>query len=168
MATPDVCRALIDYNLAAWNRVWDGIETLDDAAFVAPVDYSHGSLRDHMLHVATVEEGWLRGLEGDPEARGYRIDPEQVPDAASLRALWSATAERWAAYAAGLDEASCDETLPGMNGPTWQVITHIVNHGTDHRAQVLRVLHDAGAPTFDQDAIYHFWFGGLPEPKGAA
>ncbi len=45
----------------------------------------------------------------------------------------------------------------GMNEPAWQVILHVVNHGTDHRAQVLRVLHDIGAPTFNQDLIIHLW-----------
>jgi hypothetical protein len=34
----------------------------------------------------------------------------------------------------------------------------MVNHGTDHRAQILRVLHDFDAPTFDQDLIIHLWF----------
>jgi uncharacterized damage-inducible protein DinB len=33
----------------------------------------------------------------------------------------------------------------------------MVNHGTDHRAQVLRSLHDFGAPTFNQDLIIHLW-----------
>ena len=26
----------------------------------------------------------------------------------------------------------------------WQVLLHVVNHGTDHRAQVLRILNDLG------------------------
>jgi uncharacterized damage-inducible protein DinB len=45
-----------------------------------------------------------------------------------------------------------------MMGPTWQVLSHLVNHGTDHRAQVLRALHELGAPTFSQDLIHHLWF----------
>ena len=35
----------------------------------------------------------------------------------------------------------------------WQVLLHVVNHGTDHRGQILRILHDFGAPTFDQDLM---------------
>jgi hypothetical protein len=33
----------------------------------------------------------------------------------------------------------------------------MVNHGTDHRAQVLRILTDFGAPAFDQDLMV--WLG---------
>jgi uncharacterized damage-inducible protein DinB len=28
---------------------------------------------------------------------------------------------------------------------------------TDHRAQMLRTLHDFGAPTFEQDMIFYLW-----------
>jgi uncharacterized damage-inducible protein DinB len=37
------------------------------------------------------------------------------------------------------------------------VLLHVANHGTDHRAQLLRALHDFGAPTFDQDLILYLW-----------
>ena len=36
----------------------------------------------------------------------------------------------------------------------WQVLLHVVNHGTDHRAQMLRILHDMGAQTVSQDYIF--------------
>ncbi len=26
----------------------------------------------------------------------------------------------------------------------WQVLLHVVSHGTDHRSQMLRILHDMG------------------------
>jgi uncharacterized damage-inducible protein DinB len=46
---------------------------------------------------------------------------------------------------------------PGMKEPRWQIITQVTNHGTDHRAQLLRILHDFGAPTFGQDLILYWW-----------
>ena len=39
----------------------------------------------------------------------------------------------------------------------YEVITQLINHGTDHRAQMLRMLGDLGAPTFEQDYIVHLW-----------
>ncbi len=36
----------------------------------------------------------------------------------------------------------------------WQVLLHVVNHGTDHRAQLLRILHDLGVKTESQDYIF--------------
>ena len=34
-----------------------------------------------------------------------------------------------------------------------QALLHVVNHGTDHRAQVLRLLNDLGVKTAYQDII---------------
>jgi uncharacterized damage-inducible protein DinB len=37
----------------------------------------------------------------------------------------------------------------------WQVLLHVVNHGTDHRAQTLRLLNDLGIKTVSQDYIFY-------------
>ena len=36
----------------------------------------------------------------------------------------------------------------------WQVLLHVANHGTDHRAQLLRSLNDLGVRTESQDYIF--------------
>lgn len=37
----------------------------------------------------------------------------------------------------------------------WQVLLHVVNHGTDHRAQILRSLSDLGLTTPPQDYVFY-------------
>jgi uncharacterized damage-inducible protein DinB len=39
----------------------------------------------------------------------------------------------------------------------WQVLLHVVNHGTDHRAQLLRLIHDLGVKTTSQDFIFYIY-----------
>ncbi len=39
----------------------------------------------------------------------------------------------------------------------WQILLQGVNHGTDHRAQVLALLHQLGAPTLEQDFMIYLW-----------
>jgi uncharacterized damage-inducible protein DinB len=39
----------------------------------------------------------------------------------------------------------------------WQVLLHVVNHGTDHRAQLLRQLNDLGVKTISQDYIFYVY-----------
>ncbi len=39
----------------------------------------------------------------------------------------------------------------------WQVLLHVVNHGTDHRAQLLRLIHDFGVKTTSQDFIFYIY-----------
>jgi uncharacterized damage-inducible protein DinB len=39
----------------------------------------------------------------------------------------------------------------------WQVLLHVANHATDHRAQLLRSLHDLGVETKSQDYIFYVY-----------
>lgn len=39
----------------------------------------------------------------------------------------------------------------------WQALLHVVNHGTDHRAQLLRSLHGLGLQTSSQDYIFYVY-----------
>ena len=39
----------------------------------------------------------------------------------------------------------------------WQVLLHVVNHATDHRAQLLRLLNDLGVKTTSQDYIFYVY-----------
>jgi uncharacterized damage-inducible protein DinB len=156
MLSVEMVRAMIDYNYTAHRRVWDSIMTLTEAQFIADIPYSHGSIRNHMAHLATVDGGWLRGLKEDPNARAFRYDPADYPTRERVRVIFDQSAGEVTEFVAGLDEAALQSTPKTLPITVWQTVLHLVNHGTDHRAQVLRALHDFGAETFDQDAVYHF------------
>ncbi len=154
----DVMRTLFAYDQALWRRVWASIETLAPEQFAQDLGYSHGSVRSQMFHVTEVSERWLRGLQGEPNAYHFHLDPDAYLDRATLRAKWEQVSADTLAHIATLSDEELAQTLPGMMGPTWHILPHLVNHGTDHRAQVLSGLHQLGAPTFAQDLIHHLWF----------
>lgn len=157
MKTAAIFHDLFDYHYALYRRVWDSIMQLSDEQFVQEIDYSHGSVRNQMVHVAVTDKRWLMGLQGNPDARAFTLDPADYPTRQSARALWDSTAKEVTAYVTALEDEDLAQTPMGMGGPAWQVLAHLVNHGTDHRAQILRALHDLGAPTFDQDMVSHLW-----------
>lgn len=39
----------------------------------------------------------------------------------------------------------------------WQVLLHVVNHGTDHRAQILRLINDLRVRTAPQDYVFYVY-----------
>lgn len=157
MAIVQLVRRLVEYNDVLHRRLWDSIRQLSDGQFVAEIDYSHGSIRNQMVHLAAVDGRWLRGLKGLPDARTFHPDPSAYQTPQSTYELWDPIAREYTEYATSLDERGLMRTPVGMPGPAWQVLVHVVNHGTDHRAQILRALHDFGAPTFDQDLILYLW-----------
>lgn len=160
MHTLEIVRTLFAYNASLSARLWESMMQLTEAQFVQDVPYAHGSLRNHVVHLAGVDGRWLRGLQERPDPLSFTPDPRDYPDRASARTLWQTTADEMAAYIATLDDARLAQTARGMNEPVWQILMHLVNHGTDHRAQMLRIVHDLGGPTFAQDLIIYLWSQG--------
>jgi uncharacterized damage-inducible protein DinB len=148
---------LFAYHYALYQRVWESVMTLTDDLFARDLSYSHGSIRNQILHVATTDGRWLRGLKGQADAREYALTPTDYPTRRKVRAVWDATEQDVIAYIEAMDEEELRRQPRGMNGPVWQVLVHLVNHGTDHRAQLLMGLNQLGAPTFDQDLIFYLW-----------
>jgi uncharacterized damage-inducible protein DinB len=157
MSITELVRTMVAYNDALHRQMWESILQLNDDLFTVSVEYSHGSIRNQMVHLAAVDGRWTRGLKGLPDARSFNPYADDYPTASSVFALWDPIAREFYDLVYEMDDEQLQRVPNGMDEPIWQVILHVVNHGTDHRAQVLRALHDFGAPTFNQDLIIHLW-----------
>ena len=159
----DYFRTLYRYNYGIQQQLWDSALTLTDAQFTQEWDYSIGSLRNHFVHVTRVDQRWFDRIKGGPLSA--RLEYADFPTAASIYALWQPIKDDILAYVDALDDAALDRVveydLPDRGGvhrnAVWEIMAHVVNHNTDHRAQMLRLLHDLGAPTFEQDFIIYRW-----------
>lgn len=154
MLSVDLFKTFIEYHIDMSRRVWDSIDQITEEQFLSDDAYSRGSIRNLMVHLAHTDSNWLAGLKNIPESE----DPPKrqyadYPDRASVRTFWDATAKDLADYVEMLTEAELGENPMDISNPRWQVLLHIINHGTDHRSTVLQRLHEFGAPTFDQDFI---------------
>lgn len=162
METMEMVRTLFAYDAEQWRRVWQSAASLSPEQFAQEIPYSHGSVRSQLFHITDVTERWLRGLQGDANAYSFKLDADDYPTFESLRAKWEQVSAAALTHVNSLAEADLEVRLPGMRGPTWHILAHLVNHGTDHRAQTLAALHHLDAPTFAQDLIFSLWF---PQPS---
>jgi uncharacterized damage-inducible protein DinB len=155
----DAFRHFYDYHFAENRKLWDRyVAQLSDEQFTQPVDYSRGSVRDQILHLISCDTSWFSGLRGVeiPED----LNPADFPDRESIRAHWDQVEQTMRGYLAELrDETLFDTPLEGEDKDliVWQVLLHVVNHGTDHRAQLLRQLNDLGVKTEYQDYIFYVY-----------
>jgi uncharacterized damage-inducible protein DinB len=133
---------------------------LTPAQFTQAVDYSHGSVRDQIIHLLSVDEAWFSELRGVEPSEP--LPPATHDDRNIIRAHWDSVEQNMRAYLAGLrDEMLFDKPIAEPEEDrdliVWQVLLHVVNHGTDHRAQILRVLNELGLKTASQDYIFYVY-----------
>lgn len=155
--TVDMFRHYFGYHFAENRALWDKqIVTLSAGAFTQPGRYSRGSIHKQLLHLIEVDEVWfcgLRGAEFPPD-----LDPAKYASFDAIRAYWDAVEAMMRAYLDTLNPYILEST-PLQNEDkdlrVWQVLLQVVNHGTDHRAQILRSLSDLGQKTTSQDYIFY-------------
>lgn len=153
----DAFRHIYEYHIAANREIWvTCIVPLDQEKFVQQVDYSVGSVPNHVVHMLDVDDAWFSDLRGD-DFEGFN-DPAQWKDRDKIRAEWDKVEAKMRAYLDTLtDNMLMIQPLSGEDADLylWQILFHVANHGTDHRAQLLRILNDLGMKTQAQDYVFH-------------
>jgi uncharacterized damage-inducible protein DinB len=152
---------LYDYNRWANARILNAAAALGHEAFVAPRAPHLGSLRATLVHTYGAEWIWRRRCEEGVSPT--QIPPEgDFPTLADLRARWQEEEDTMRAYVASLDDARLEGDMAyrntkgvPMHAPLWQVLVHIVNHGTQHRAEAAHLLTELGHSPGDIDFIVY-------------
>jgi uncharacterized damage-inducible protein DinB len=150
-----------EYHFTENRKIWDSyIVSLPYEKFIQDENYSHGSAREQIIHLIDVDDVWVSELQG--------IEPfEPLPsadfdDRENIRTRLDDVEKKMRNYLAELQDGSLfekpiKEPEEDKNLIVWQVLLHVVNHGTDHRAQLLRLLNDLGVKTESQDYIFYVY-----------
>ncbi len=155
MSSLDIIKTYIEYHIDITRCVWDSIDKITDEQFLSDDSYSRGSIRNLMVHLASTDRRWLAGLKNQPDVGHLKF--EDYPTRAAAREVFESVAKDLFDFVNNLSEDELAQHANGIPSPRWQILLHIINHGTDHRSTVLQRLHELGAPTFDQDFILWLW-----------
>lgn len=127
------------------------------------LDYSIGSIRNHVVHLMSVDQRWIaRVTEADlPD----RLEYADYPTRAAARAKWEVIRTHILDAIDIMDAAHLNRQIVydmshrgGIKqNAVWEILVHMVNHGTDHRAQMMAMLFTLGAPTTEQDLMFYLW-----------
>lgn len=149
-------RHFYEYHFTENRQIWERyVVPLSEEQFVQEVNYSQGSVRGQILHMISADDAWFSDLRG--VAGTERDNPDSLVDRASIRAYWDQVEENMRGYLGQLqDDMLFTKPLTGEDKDLvlWQVLLHVGNHGTDHRAQLLRLLNDLGVQTTSQDYVF--------------
>ena len=157
----DGIRFLFDYSYSATGRVLDAARQLSTAQFTTPPPLEGGRSLQHILvHMLDAERGWREGLRTRGTDDSPDLNPADFPDVATLVAAWEADEVRMRDWLAALDDE--DMNIVAFDGLTlWQLLTHVVNHSTQHRSEAAMVLTHWGQSPGDLDLL--FYLEGWPE-----
>ena len=148
---------LYDYNYWANGRILQAAAQVAPAEFVAPRSFSHGGLRGILVHTLSAEWVWRTRFQ-EKVYPAKLLAETDFPAFADLQARWQQEERAMRDYVNGLT----DEQINGpmfyrtLNGapyehPLWQLLLHVVNHGTQHRGEAAALLTELGHSPGDID-----------------
>ena len=152
---------LFNYNYWANYKIIQTAEVIDEEQFYAPARASFGSLRGTLIHILSTEWIWrMRCQEG--------VSPKEMftdnnfPTLNAIRSGWQTEEQSMRAYLGRLQDIDLDRkmaytTMKGRHydTPLWEILVHVVNHGTQFRSEAAMLLTDFGHSPGDLDLILY-------------
>ena len=97
----DAFRHFYNYHFSENRKLWDRyVTSLSYEQFMQPVNYSHGSVRDQIVHLIHVDDAWFSDLQGVESSES--LSPEDYNDRDSIRAHWDNVEQNMRDYLAKL------------------------------------------------------------------
>jgi uncharacterized damage-inducible protein DinB len=133
---------------------WASRLLVDCAGSIAPEELTHDfhtadrSILATLVHIFAADRIWLARIQ-ETEPREFVTDADY--SMAVLQHDWPTLHQRWSEWAGGItdNDAASLISYRDLKGrawtqPLWQIVLHVVNHGTHHRGQVSGFLRALG------------------------
>lgn len=152
---------LIDYSHWATARVLGAAQRAREDERDLTASLSWETIHSTLLHTMSAEWIWrMRCQEHISPTEPLAL--ADFPTLGDLRTRWEAEQQAMRAYVAGLSDAELAGAISYTNTKgvefervLWQILAHVVNHGTQHRAEAALLLTELGYSPGDVDLILY-------------
>jgi uncharacterized damage-inducible protein DinB len=149
---------LYSYNQWANARILNAAANLTTEQFIGSAAFPHGGLRSTLTHTLFAEWLWRTRWEGSSPSTAMKA--EDFPSFESLRTRWQEEDEKLIRFVSSCSDGQLNEIVhyKSMKGEEfknvlWEMMVHVVNHGTQHRSEAAAMLTDLGHSPGDLDMI---------------
>jgi uncharacterized damage-inducible protein DinB len=149
----------LPYTVWASGKLLEAAATLNPEELERDFQTADKSVLGTLVHVFAADRVWLSRVRG---LAGQFITPEDR-SLAVLQRDWPAVHQGWMELLDGETEETIArpiayKDLAGNSHmtPLWQIMLHMVNHGTHHRGQVSGFLRAMGHPPPQLDLIRYY------------
>jgi len=161
---------LFAYNSWANNRILSTVTRLNPDQFTSPNPCTgYGSIRGLLLHILTAELVWRERLKKSP-SDDFFLDQDSFPTLDTLLYRWQREEVLLQNFIEELNDQQLDEPIIYTNrrgeafeNICWNILTHVVNHGTQHRSEVATILTGYGVSPGDLDLIHYLRISTTPK-----
>ena len=154
-------RWLFEYNYWARDRVLERVAKLSHDEYVASRSLDYGSIRGTLVHWLAGESIWLSRWQGETPDR--LIEENDVPTFEQLRKRWEQEERQMRSFLGQLTDAELAREVRYVSSRTheryaitlWPLMSHLVNHGTQHRSEIALALTHLGLSPGDLDLVVY-------------
>jgi uncharacterized damage-inducible protein DinB len=160
MSELELVRALHDYNEWANNHVLDAAKGLTDEEFSRKQGASFESAEGNLAHIVGAQIVWLQRWTGGANPKPVS-EFQKMRGLPSIREAFEKSHAELRSFLASLTEEGFERVLAYRDSagnpyerPMWQLMSHVVNHGTHHRAETAMAMGLLGKPMRELDYTY--------------
>ncbi len=164
MDPTDTLTNLFSHNLWANVQLLEVCAKLSDAQLDTAISGAFGTIRNTLVHIVTSERSYFSRI-----STGQRFDsPADAPPMTLTEMLASAHATgqgliEWAPKVQPSDSVQIDWDGVMTPVPLTVILTQVINHATEHRAQIMAILTQLGIEPPSLDSWSYFAVqNGLP------
>ncbi len=146
MKPTDTLTTLFSHNLWANVRILERCAGLTSEQLDATISGAFGSIRDTLQHVVTSEQSYLHRIRtGQPLQRPENAPPLTLAEMLESVRTSGAGLIEWAPKVQAEDTVQVDwEDGTLREVPKAIYLTQVINHATEHRAQIMAILTQLG------------------------
>ena len=150
---------LYKYNQWANAKILNATANVTQEQFLANASFPHGGLRSTLTHILFAQWIWRNRWQGNSPT--FLIKPDEFPTFEAFRIRWAEEEKILMDFVDTLTDEKLNSILSYKNTKgvpheqiLWKMMAHVVNHGTQHRAEAAALLTDFGSSPGDVDMIY--------------
>ncbi|MFN3492548.1 MAG: DinB family protein [Anaerolineales bacterium] len=152
---------LYKYNQWANAKIMSAASKLTVEQFLVSGTFPHGGIRGTLTHALFAEWVWRKRWEGESPTAKFRA--EDFHDFKSLQTRWLEEEKELMKFVSEVTDEKLNSpfqytSTEGVKYENilWESMLHVVNHGTQHRAEAAAMLTELGHSPGDIDMILFF------------
>jgi uncharacterized damage-inducible protein DinB len=156
----ELVRGLYDYNEWANNHTLDAAGGLNEEEFSRKQGASFESMEGNLAHIVGAQIIWLQRWTGGANPKSV-LEFQKLRGLPSIREEFEKSHAELRSFLASLTDEGLERMLPYRDSAgnpyervMWQLMSHVVNHGTHHRAETAMAMGVLGKPMRELDYTY--------------